>query len=179
MKKLVAFECLGLAVVPWSVPEIGVSRREGCKPHRFTRRSKKSRLAFGKASLDDWQRYVAGAAREAMAAVPIPAGPVRVHMEFLARTPAGRRHGELWDVPLRFREDKGAFTKTQPRGKPEADLVNMFKGTEDAIQGVVFEDDVQSRMISAIALFGPADGVRVSVYAIEPGDFPGRGEPVD
>jgi len=178
MKKLVTFQAFGLAVVPWSVPEIGVNRR-GAKPVRFTKRSKKSKLFLGKASLEDWQKFVAEAAREAMATIPIPIGPIRLHIEFHARTPKGKRHGQLWEVPLKWNDEAGKFVKTQPRSKPEPDLANMFKGTEDAIQGTILTDDVQTRVISAITVFGPVDGVIVSVYAIEPEDFPGHGDPVE
>jgi Holliday junction resolvase RusA-like endonuclease len=178
MRKLVMFEALGLDAVPWSVPDIGITTTRTGKRVRFARRRKKSALALGKASLDDWQRFVAESAREAMAAIPIATGPIRVHMEFLTQTPPGHKHGELWSVPVRFNEEAGEWVKTQPRGKPEPDLVNLFKGTEDAIQSVVFANDVQTRVVSAVALYGPCAGVRVHVYEIEPGDFPGLGNPM-
>lgn len=177
MKKLVSFDCFGVACVPWSVPEIGVSRR-GPKPVRFTKRSKKSKLHEGKASLDDWQRYVKLCATEAMQAIPIPIGSIKLHIEFHSETPKGKRHGELWNVPLRWNDEASEYTKTQPRGKPEADLVNMFKGTEDALQGAVFANDVQTRMLSSVAIYGPMNGIRVFVYTIEDTDFVGIGEPV-
>ena len=178
MKKLVEFEFFGVAVVPWSVPDIGVSRRGG-KAHRFTKRTKKSALHLGKATLEQWQGFVKDAARQAMATIPTTTQSVRVHIEFYAATPPGKRHGQLWEVPLHFRSEEGDYTKSQPRGKPEADLINMFKGTEDAIEGAVVENDVQTRMVSSVALYGPMDGVRVRVYLIEPGDFPGTGDPVE
>ncbi len=173
MKRLVEFQALGLAVVPWSVPEICVTSRG----RRFSKRRKKSNLVLGKASLDDWQKHVAGAAREAMATIPRTCGPIKLQIEFYCRTPAGKRHGQLWDAPLRWNEELGEFTKAQPRGKAEADIVNMIKGTEDALQGVVFENDVQTRAMSVIALHGPCDGIRVTVYSFEASDFPGWGNP--
>ena len=178
MRTLVSFSALGLMVVPWSVPEIGVNRR-GAKPVRFTKRSKKSKLALGKASLADWQEFVAKSAREAMAAIPRPYGPIALRIEFIARTPKGKRHGQLWEVPLKWNEKAEEFTKTQPRGKPEADLANMFKGTEDALAGIVFENDVQTRVMSSVTLYGPVPGVKVYVRLIEPDDFPGTGEPIE
>lgn len=173
MKKIVQFEALGIEPVPWSVPEIGVANRGG-KRVRFTTRSKKSKLALGKASLEDWQKHVANSAREAMATIPIQTGPLKIHFEFRVHPPDGKASGQIWDVPIRWNDDKGVFTKTQPRGKPEADVVNLMKGTEDALEGIVFENDVQTRIVSASMLYGPVDGVRVFVYQIGPEDFPGE-----
>lgn len=178
MRKLLAFKAMGLAVVPWSVPDIGVATAAGGRRVRFARRGKKSRLAEGKASLEDWQRFVADAGREALGDSGVYAGPIKLHIDFYARTPKGRRHGELWAVDVRWDESKGAWSKRTVKGGNDPDLTNMFKGTEDAIAGVLFANDVQCRITSAAAWFGPADGVTVTIYAIEPGDFPGRGEPV-
>jgi Holliday junction resolvase RusA-like endonuclease len=178
MKKLVTFSAFGLAVVPWSVPEIGVNRR-GAKPVRFTKRSKKSKLSLGKASLEDWQKFVANAGREAMAKIPMPLGSIRLHIVFHTKTPKGKKHGQLWEVPLKWNEKAGMFVKSQPRGKPEPDLINMFKGTEDAIESVILTNDVQSRVISALTVYGPVVGVIVSVYEVEPTDFPGYGDPIE
>jgi Holliday junction resolvase RusA-like endonuclease len=178
MRKLVEFSALGLEPVPWSVPDIGTGKNKAGKKFRFTTRRKKSNLAAGKASLDDWQTHVAKAAREAMAAIPVATGPIRIHFEFYCMTPQGRRHGELWEAPIRWNEEKGEFTKTGPRGKSEPDLTNMVKGAEDALEGIVFANDCLARLSSGVTLFGPAPGVKVVVYEIEPGDFPGRGEPV-
>lgn len=172
MKKIVQFEALGIEPVPWSVPEIGVVNRGG-KRIRFTTRSKKTNLASGKASLEDWQKHVAAAAATAMEKIPKPVGMLKLHFEFRVRPPEGKSAGELWNVPLRWNEEKSQYIKTQPRGKPEADLVNLVKGTEDALEGVVFENDVQTRIVSAIALYGRINGVRVYVYQIDPDDYMG------
>lgn len=179
MKKLVTFSAVGLDVVPWSVPEIGVNRRNPAKPVRFTKRAKKSKLHQGSASLSDWQKHVKSCAIDAMAAISIPVGPVRVHIEFFARTPKGKKHGQLWEVPLRWNDEAGEYVKTQPRSKTEPDLVNLFKGTEDAIQGACVENDVQTRMMSCAAFYGPIPGCIVTVYQIEPNDFPGVGDEIE
>src|SRR5262249_21746977 len=147
MRKLVVFDAMGIEPVPWSVPEIGVVNRGG-RRIRFTTRSKKSNLAAGKASLEDWQKHVAAAAPEAMEKAPRPTCHIKIHFAFTIRPPKGRLPGQVCEAPLRWHEEKGVFTKTQPRGKPEADLVNLIKGTEDALEGVVFENDVQTRIVS-------------------------------
>lgn len=165
MKKVVQFEAMGIEPVPWSVPEIGVTNRGG-KRVRFTTRSKKSNLAGGKASLEDWQRYIAASAKQAMEKTPRLTGTIKLHFEFYVRPPAGKEESGTWEAPLRWNEDKGQYTKTQPRGKPEADLTNLIKGTEDALEGIVFENDVQTRAISAGMFYGPTDGVKITVYRI-------------
>jgi hypothetical protein len=179
MKKLAVIEAFGFEAVPWSVPDIGNVTTKGGKRVRFARRKKKNDPDRGRLNLDAWQAFVRGAAEKAMATISVPTGPIRLYIEFFARTPPGRRHGELWDVPLRWDEAKGDFIKSQPRGKQEPDLVNLFKGTEDAVAGVTFVNDCQTRMLSTIALFGPQAGVRATVYAIEPNDYPGHGVPVE
>jgi Holliday junction resolvase RusA-like endonuclease len=174
MKLLVSFKAIGVPPVPWSVPNIGVANRGG-KRVRFARRGKKSCVALGKANLEDWQRLVATNAKEAMdaAGLSIQTGPLCVSMKFLRQTPEGRRDGELWTVPVKWDEAKEKFVK---QGRSEPDVTNLFKGTEDALHGVVFGDDCQDRMISARTCYGRFDGVEVRVYAIEPGDFPGDAE---
>lgn len=177
MRKLVTIEAFGIDVTPWSVPNIGVNRK-GAKPVRFTTRGKKSNLDRGSASLEHWQAFVKGAAKDAWTQPPI-VGPVHLEIEFYARTPTGKKHGQLWEVPLKLNVKTGEYGKTRPRGKSEADLINMFKGTEDAICEVVLANDVQTRMVTAVTLHGRAPGVRVTVYAIDPEDFPGVGEPLE
>jgi hypothetical protein len=179
VKKLATIEAFGFEAVPWSVPDIGNTTTKSGKKVRFARRKKKDNMDRGRLSLESWQRFVRDAAEAAMAAVSMPVGPIRLYIEFFARTPRGHRHGELWNAPVRWNDANGEFTKVQPRGKPEADLVNLFKGTEDAIAGVVFANDCQTRMLSAITLFGPHAGVRATVYAIEPSDYPGQGDLVE
>lgn len=178
MRKLAVIEAFGVDVAPWSVPDIGVNRKtKSGKPARFARRRKKSNLDRGSVSLEHWQRFVREAAREVWPGEPF-VGPVYLEIEFYARTPAGKKQGELWAVPLRRNKD-GGWGKSQPRRKPEPDLINMFKGTEDAICEVVLANDVQTRMVAAVTLFGRAPGVKVTVYEIEADDFPGVGEPLE
>jgi Holliday junction resolvase RusA-like endonuclease len=52
------------------------------------------------------------------------------------------------------------------------DLVNLFKGTEDALARVVIGNDAQVVAIQTARLYGPQDGVRVRAYALDAGDRP-------
>jgi Holliday junction resolvase RusA-like endonuclease len=176
MRRLATIEAFGVDVTPWSVPDIGNTVTKTGKRVRFAKRGKKTNIDRGSVSLEHWQGFVRGAAKQEWLTDPYT-GPAFLEIEFYARTPPGRRHGELWNVPVK-RNDEGGYSKSQPRGKPEPDLTNMFKGTEDAICDVILANDVQTRMVSAVTLYGRAPGVRVTVYAIDPEDFPGVGEPL-
>jgi hypothetical protein len=172
MRKVVTIPVMGFEACPWSVPTI--TKWGACV------RKKKTNLAKGVLNLADWQERVRVAARTAMEGLPLLLGPVRLHFEFYAKTPKGHRDGELWGVNVRWSEKankgEGGWVKDAPRGRAESDLLNLAKGTEDSLQGIVFANDVQARIRSEIALYGRDAGARITVYAIEHGDFPGIGE---
>lgn len=176
MKKLITFSVKGYDACPWSVPFIG---RNGGSFQK-----KKSRPAAGILNLPDWQARVKEAAARAMleSGAVMLTGPVKTHIDFFVVTPPGHRHGELWTVPIAWNPDaakgKGAWTKHGERGVTDPDILNLFKGTEDAIENVTYGNDVQTSILSASRWFGPIPGVTVTVYAIEPGDFPGYGDPM-
>lgn len=177
MRKIVQFCVWGYEACPWSVPFIG--RNGG------SFQTKKSRPVAGILNLPDWQTAVRNAAKEAMEAAgsSLVVGPVKTHIEFFTVTPPGRRHGELWTVGVKWNPDakrkgskvKGAWVKM---GRSQPDILNLFKGTEDAIENISYGNDVQTSIISSSRWYGPRAGVRVTVYAIEPGDYPGEGDPV-
>lgn len=180
MKKLVAFAVWGYQPCPWSVPFIG---RHGGSYH-----AKKSRPHAGVLNLPDWQGAVANAAKEAMAGagVELTTAPTKTHIEFFQATPPGRRHGEIWNIAVEWNPDKkdrrgskgkkvGGWVKV---GKSQPDILNLFKGTEDAIENVTYGNDVQNSIISSSRFYGPSPGVRVTIYEIEPDDFPGYGDPM-
>lgn len=174
MRKIVQFEVWGYDPCPWSVPFIG----------RFggSFQAKKSRPHAGKLNLHDWQAVVRDSAKTAMSqsGSSLVLGPVKTHIEFFQQTPPGRRHGEVWDVRVVWNPEankgNGAFVKVGAKSQP--DILNLFKGTEDAIENVTYGNDVQTAIISSARWYGPMPGVRVTVYAIDPGDYPGHGDPV-
>lgn len=173
MRKLVTFAVWGYDACPWSVPYIG---RNGGSFQK-----KKSRPAEGILNLPDWQKVVKAAAVKAMteANAEIILGPTKTHIEFFKQTPPGHRDGEIWTIGVEWNPEaakgKGAWVKV---GKSQPDILNLFKGTEDAIENVTYGNDVQTAIISSSRWYGPRPGVRVTVYAIEPGDYPGTGDVV-
>jgi Holliday junction resolvase RusA-like endonuclease len=174
MRKLVKFEVWGYEACPWSVPFIG--------RHGGSFQTKKSRPYAGVLNLPDWQAVVRTAAEKAMgeANEEMVTGPTKTHIEFFRKTPPGHRHGEIWTVGVEWNPDaakgKGAWVKV---GNVQPDILNLFKGTEDAIENVTYANDVQTAIISSSRWYGPMSGVRVTVYLIEPGDYPGTGEPIE
>jgi Holliday junction resolvase RusA-like endonuclease len=177
MRKVVAFEVWGYEACPWSVPFIG--------RHGGSFQTKKSRPHAGILNLPDWQKVVRDAAVAAFAKIggQLVLAPTKTHIEFFKTTPPGHRHGELWTIGVEWNPDKkngkgrptGGWVKV---GKSQPDILNLFKGTEDAIENVIYGNDVQTSIISSSRWYGPMPGVRVTVYAIDPGDYPGNGEPV-
>jgi Holliday junction resolvase RusA-like endonuclease len=149
--RLVAQFQVSARCVPWSVPK-GVVRG--------------GRLIKSPA-LVDWQKKVEDAARVAMFAEPIVLGPVVLNIEFYRVTPYGSTPGDFWTVPVV--ERGGQYRKP---GSSQPDLTNLVKGTEDAIAGVVFGNDVQVVESRTTRIYGPLDGARITVHALEPGDRP-------
>jgi Holliday junction resolvase RusA-like endonuclease len=161
MRLVARVEALGVACVPWSVPEIGNGRTKTGRKFRFTTRNK---------ALDEWQSFVRAEAGKAMKG-RICLGPVMLRIDFFRRTPPGARHGQLWQVPVTWNDDKQKFTKD---GKAAPDLVNLFKGTEDAMENVIYGNDVQTCILFSRRLYGPLDGIVAEVFEIQPGDYPGH-----
>lgn len=171
MKKVVVVRCLGFDPCPWSVPNVGTSTARDGRRFRFARRDKKSKPALGVLNLHDWQDAIREAAGKAMGERPVLSGPARLHYDFYKCTPKGGKHGQPWVCGVKWNVEKGAWSKV---GRSEPDLTNLTKGAEDALQGVVLADDCLVTMASQSKWYGPSPGVIISVYAIEPGDFPGE-----
>jgi hypothetical protein len=187
MRKLVTISAFGLEPVAWSVPRFGQKKTKSGKIQHFYSRGRKSDLANGKATMAQWQEFVRQAAVKAMAGKPPVNEPMQMQFIFYGKTPPGKRNGELWDVTVVEKTRKNKKTgknekywgKKQRMGISEGDMTNIQKCTEDALQGVVYGDDVRNRMISTSAFYSEVPGVRIIANVIEEGDYPGRGEPVE
>jgi Holliday junction resolvase RusA-like endonuclease len=173
MKLILDMTLLGWTPVPWSVPTVGSSVTKSGRRFSFVRRDKKSDPWGDSLNLEDWQMLVR---REGERAGIEPAtSPVAVAITFVFETPPGHRHGAIVTPLVKFNHEKRAWVKHGPR---LADLTNLAKGTEDALEGVAYVNDVLIRKSTHIALYGPRPGVRVTVSVIEAGDYPGTGDPV-
>lgn len=174
---LYTVEARGLEPAPWKVPNIGVDRRNGGK-QRFARRPGKSNIGGGRVCMVDWEAFVKDAARLAVNRRPIETGIIALHFEFFGETPPGKRNGSIWDVDFEFHAKRNVFVKHQRFGRGEADLTNLQKSTEDALEGVVFVNDCQVREVNVRMTFSLVPGVTIKVYRIEPTDYPGEGDPI-
>ncbi len=163
MTLLLEFGVYGADAVPWSVPNVTASGR--------TYRTKKTVAHLGKLSFEDWQQSVKEAAVKAMDGMPPAVGSVMLSLTFFRETPPGYRHGQLWEVKVAKNEN----SKWTKRGKISADLVNLFKGTEDAAQDILYHNDVQVRSSRGLCLYGPMAGVQIAVHLIDTSDYPGHG----
>lgn len=156
MREVVTITARGVPAVPWSVPDVGVSRRGG----RRVRFSKK------KPRLVEWQRYVAYHARQAMTRKPIVTGPLAVYITFNIASEDPEKWGLPYSIPVEWSEKHEKYVKkgTCP------DLTNLVKGTEDAIQGAAFADDVQIVFCQSVRLHARDHSAQVEIYELEEGE---------
>jgi len=126
--------------VPWSVPVI--YRYGGCRPN--------PRLAA-------WQAAVAGAARLAWGPLEPTSDPVSLKLTFFLPRTNESDSGVVVPI-LKLNRLTGKITK---RGLAQADLTNLAKGTEDALEGIVFVNDILVRHKEEIAYYGDADEIGV------------------
>lgn len=162
MKLLCDIDILGVKPIPWSAPDVGVMGRGTGKTWR---------VATKKKALVSWQEYVALAIAGRACKPDVPElGPILIDLTFYRKAPRPELVGAYWPGPVAWSEKAGKFTK---RGPSTADTTNLFKGTEDALQNVLYGDDVQAVETRSRRLYGTRDGVRVRVYAVDvdgPGD---------
>jgi Holliday junction resolvase RusA-like endonuclease len=111
--------------------------------------------------LQAWQDHVAKAARVAMGSAPPVLGPVSVHITFYRQAGYGSKSGDLWAGSVVV--SGGKLVK---RGLPQPDLANLFKGMEDALQGIVYGNDTQVCEHHAYKYYGMRDYVCVKVCEV-------------
>lgn len=89
-----------------------------------------------------WKRQVAQAAGEAMNGTGLMDGPLELHARFVLPRPAGHfgKRGLLPSAP------------THPTKRP--DTTKLVRAVEDALTGVVWRDDAQVVVQTAVKQFG-------------------------
>lgn len=161
--RLLAHLRVDTRAVPWSPPRtIAVTRKSGAKAH----------VHMKDRNLCGWQDAV----RSAMVAAAPPGrepflGPVLLRITFVRGTADMGLWGERW------------WHHAPTAG--HADVVNLTKGTEDALKSYsryrgtgtsrvllftipgVFADDAQVCAHSVRKRYGPRDGADIRVYALE------------
>lgn len=178
MTKVLEFSVLGFPPVPWSVPNFGSGTSKTGKRFTFSTRGKKTKLDEFRLSLEDWQKQVGNEARIAMSKASFASlfcGPVLLQVEFIAQTPPGRKHGEIWFGGVMFNSDSGKYVKGDSH---EPDLTNLTKAVEDALEGNCICDDVQIAFHTTFKRYGPTPGIRVSLWIGLDSHYPGTGDPV-
>lgn len=111
---------------------------------------------FTPAKTVTYESTVALFAHQAMQGRPLLVGPVEVAVELVCAIPAS------WSPKKREQAEQGAI---RPTTKPDVD--NVLKAVFDAINGVVWVDDVQVVGLSARKTYGAAPGVYVAVLPAE------------
>lgn len=108
----------------------------------------------------DWKAVVSWYARRAMMAADPTELPVRVEFQFIRERPKAHRraNGEIKEQ-CRF---------LWPVSKP--DVLKLARGTEDAMTGIVWQDDSQIVVETLIKRYGTKPGCMVRVDSIERGE---------
>jgi Holliday junction resolvase RusA-like endonuclease len=103
-----------------------------------------------------YEGLVGYTAAQAMAGAPLIEGPVQVTLRIDCDIPAS------WSRIKQWRAREGHI---RPTTKPDID--NAIKALFDAMNGVVFKDDVQVVAVSVVKRYAAAPGAQVVVTAIE------------
>ena len=183
MRHIVTIDVMHFDPVPWAAPHLGSGTRGDGSRYHFSSGRKKSRPMDRSLSLEDWKRLVAKEARRAVSGndIKLLTGPVHVEYTFLCEAQDTSSIGKLWEIPVRWTEARKKGKKHQPAhwtkvhrdGKIDADLTNLEKSAEDALEGIVYANDCLCRSKRSICLQWHTPGVRISVYEIDPSDYPG------
>lgn len=109
---------------PWAIGPVGYARRNG----------KMSAYVGRNAQLDAYKQAVAEAVSEYWGNLPVLEGKFKVHFYF-------------W-------RNQAEYTTAQSRQhrKHEADATNLQKATEDALQGIVFSNDKDNKMVGSVVM---------------------------
>lgn len=112
----------------------------------------------------DWKSVVALAASEAMAKAGVSAplsGPLEVAMYFYMPRPKGHYRTGKHSALLR-----PSFVDAVPDKKP--DVLKLARSTEDALKGIVWNDDCQTVGLRLFKHYGVNPGCTISVHQREP-----------
>jgi hypothetical protein len=128
-------------------------RAKGCpRPHSFDRTPQPLQ--------GQWKATVSQAARSAMGSQEPTLENVAVEMLFTYPARGGESDGTPCSTPVRPGPKPGQWSK-QDRTIPDTD--NLAKLVLDAMEGIVYANDVQVVDFRARKVFGPEPGVWVTV----------------
>lgn len=105
---------------------------------------------------ESYEALIALFAHQAMQGRPLITGPVTVALQIGFAIPAS------WSKKKRAQAEQGAI---HPTTKPDVD--NVLKAVCDAINGVVWVDDVQVVALAVRKFYGASPGLRVLVSPLE------------
>ncbi|RYF59455.1 MAG: RusA family crossover junction endodeoxyribonuclease [Comamonadaceae bacterium] len=103
----------------------------------------------------NYEGLVAWTAQAAMAGRALFEGPVQVNMHLVCKVPAS------WS---KKKQAQALNLEILPTTKPDID--NCVKAVFDAMNGVVWKDDVQCCSVCVAKRYGATPGVRVDVMAL-------------
>lgn len=137
--------------VPWSAPDVGISPRN----HR--------RYARKNPALTNWQKDVSRAAKEVCGAREPWSRLVGLRLVFRLPCTDESLEGQIVCPDFRWAEARGRLSKTGML----PDMTNLAKAVEDALNGIVYEDDTQVRFSSGICIWSKTPGVEIDVSLVK------------
>lgn len=162
-REVIRFNVCGPKPVPWSAPTVVRRKNATGKTVSMAFNSDKSNPNTGKLGLSDWKALVSSHAKEKMrdACRDPVTNPVCISVTFARQAKKGEEVGSLWVCGVHWNDEKLEYVKDDVH---EPDLTNLFKAVEDAMEGVVYANDVLTRNIDIKALVMGFNGVLVTVY---------------
>lgn len=165
MKPVVRIKVFCLKPVPWSAPQVFMKERKGG--------GSRYKSAARNPECELWQSYVKLHAEEAMkeGGIALTTRPLLASITFFRRTENPELLGKWWFNGVEWREGKagkpGEWVKL---GETVPDADNLAKATLDAMQGVVFGNDVQVCVLMVTRLYASFDGCEAIISELEDGD---------
>jgi Holliday junction resolvase RusA-like endonuclease len=154
------FLVAGFPPVPWTVPNVGTGYSKTGKRFRFTTRSKKTKTSESgrmTLSLKDWQKAAALRAKAAMQGRTPTVEQVRFEVIFLYKAPKKSLIGTIPPTPVEWIDGVCVKHTTAP------DLTNLVKGLEDALEGIVYANDVLVRSNGCLCVYASVPGALIRV----------------
>ena len=142
----------------WRFVVSGKAQPGGSKRAFYNKRTGRSVIVDANPKAKAWQGIIAAEARKAMGSEPPLSGPLRMCLVFYLDRP--RSHYKTGKKGMEFTEKLAKGAPEYPIYKP--DTTKLVRCFEDAMTGIVYEDDTQIVWQEAWKRYGPA-GVTVFI----------------
>lgn len=137
--------------IAWSAPDIGTRRTKGGRKYRF---------CSPNLPLRKWQAFVSEQARKAYGPIEPSMCPIRLHLTYHVEHDDPATWGRIVLPDMKWCDSQAKWNKC---GRTLADITNLTKAIEDALETVFFHNDTQVRCKSELSLWAESSRVDVMV----------------